>query len=97
MSHVTFYVPQTSPLLTPSARRLVRKNHGFWPESLNSYQGVKDSIQFNQILVSLVGVSNITGSEVYAQKVYDYVDRVVGYQFVNVLYKADDDSLRVDL
>ena len=88
---------ETSPLLGPRARRLVKRNAGYWPASLNSYESIKNNIQFNQILVSLVGISNISGSEVYAQKVYERVDCVVGYQFVNVLYRGSDNSLKVDL
>ena len=89
-------IDETSPLLTPRARRLLKRNGGWWPESLNSYEGVKKSIHFNQILVSLVGVSNLSGSEVYAQKVYENVDCVVGYRFCNVLYRQNG-SLLVDL
>ena len=89
-------VDETSPLLTPRARRLLKRNGGWWPESLNSYEGVKKSISFNQILVSLSGISNLSGSEVYAQKVYENVDCVVGYRFCNVLYRSQD-GLRVDL
>ena len=89
-------VDETSPLLTPRTRRLLKRNGGWWPESLNSYEGVKKSISFNQILVSLSGISNLSGSEVYAQKVYENVDCVVGYRFCNVLYRSQD-GLRVDL
>ena len=88
---------ETSPLLTPKARKLVKRSGGYWPESLNSFSAIKESMQFNQILVSLVGISNISGSEVYAQKIYERVDTVVGYQFVNVLYRGKDNSLKVDL
>ena len=90
-------VDETSPLLTPRARRLLKRNGGWWPESLNTYEGVKKSIHFNQILCSLVGISNLSGSEVYAQKVYESADCVVGYRFCNVLYRSQDGGLRVDL
>jgi hypothetical protein len=58
-----------SPILKPRVRRLIRRNGGGWPENLNSYDGIRDSLQFNQILVSLNGVSNISASDVYAQKI----------------------------
>mmetsp|Transcript_6291 Transcript_6291/g.14191 ORF Transcript_6291/g.14191 Transcript_6291/m.14191 type:complete len:237 (-) Transcript_6291:64-774(-) len=85
----------TSPILTPKVRRTIRRNGGFWPEQLNNYNGVKESLQFNQILVSLNGVSNVSASDVYGQKIYDRVDVNVGYQFVNLLYR-DGDTLKVD-
>jgi len=84
-----------SPLLTQRIRKLVRRNGGFWPENYNSYEGVHESLAFGQILVSLNGVSNVSASDVYAQKIYDFVDVNVGYQFVNLLYR-DGDVLKVD-
>jgi hypothetical protein len=87
---------ETSPILKPKVRRAIRRNGGFWPGRLNSHEAVRDSLQFNQILVSLNGVSNVSASDVYAQKIYDFVDINVGYQFVNILYKDTDGTLKVD-
>jgi len=88
---------EDSPIVKPRVKRLIRKNKGYWPESLNNYSAVRESILFNQILVSLNGVSNLSASEVYAQKIYDFVDMNVGYQFVNTLYKdKNDGTLKVD-
>jgi hypothetical protein len=86
----------SSPILKPRVRRQIRRNNGHWPEKLNNHASIRDSLQFNQILVSLNGVSNVSASYVYAQKIYDFVDINVGYQFVNILYRDIDDSLRVD-
>jgi hypothetical protein len=86
-----------SPLLTQKTRRAIRRNGGFWPAHLNSYEAVRRSLDFNQILVSLNGVSNVSAADVYAQKIYDIVDVNIGYQFVNVLYRdAKDGTLKVD-
>jgi hypothetical protein len=86
-----------SPLLTHKVRRAIRRNGGFWPSRLNNYEAVRDSLQFNQILVSLNGVSNVSASDVYAQKIYDFADVNIGYQFVNVLYRdRSDGALKVD-
>lgn len=86
-----------SPIMKARVRRQIRKNGGNWPERLNNYSAIRDSLQFNQILVSLNGVSNISASDVYAQKIYDFVDINIGYQFVNILYRDNDGSLGVDL
>jgi len=85
-----------SPLVRPRVKRLIRKNNGYWPKSLNNYSEVRKSLLFNQILVSLNGVTNLTAQEVYAQKIYDFVDVNIGYQFVNTLYKDMDGTLKVD-
>jgi len=86
----------TSPILTPRARRLVKRNKGHWPETLNTAAGVRRSIKFNQVLVSLNGVSNVSAADVYAQKIYDFVDVNIGYQFVNLLFRDEKGTLRVD-
>jgi hypothetical protein len=87
---------ENSPLIKQKTRRVIRKCGGYWPEHLNSYQGVQESLSFNQILVSLNGVSNISASDVYAQKIYDHGDVNIGYEFVNLLYR-DGDDLKVDI
>ena len=87
----------SSPLLTHKTRRAIRRNGGFWPAHLNNYEAVRNSLYFNQILVSLNGVSNVSAADVYAQKIYDIVDVNIGYQFVNLLYRdPKDHTLKVD-
>jgi hypothetical protein len=85
---------ETSPLLKAGIRRQIRRNGGIWPSRLCHWAAIRDSVQFNQILVSLDGVSNVSASNVYAQKIYDFVDVNVGYQFVNILYKDTDGALK---
>jgi len=87
---------EQSPILKPRVRKQIRRNGGDWPEKLNNYSAIRDSLQFNQILVSLNGVSNVSASDVYAQKIYDFVDINIGYQFVNILYRDADGTLGLD-
>ena len=87
-----------SPLLTEGARKIVRLNNGFWPKELNDHESVHASVQFDQILVSLSGISNVDANSCHVQHIYDYEDLSVGYSFVNILYRKDDDGhLRVDV
>jgi hypothetical protein len=86
-----------SPLLKTSTREAIKNHGGFWPPELNTADGVRSSIQFDQILVSFSGTSNADANSVYAQKVYEFVDMNVGYRFANLLYRdAHDGSLHVD-
>jgi hypothetical protein len=85
-----------SPLLTAKARRLVRKNKGFWPEELNHYQGVRESIQFHQLMVSMSGTSNSSASSVYGQTIYNFVDVVIGYRFATAIFRDNGGHIRVD-
>lgn len=87
----------TSPIVKPKVKRQIRRNKGYWPARLNNHDAIRDSLQFNQILVSLNGVANVSASDVYAQKIYDFVDVNIGYQFVNILYKDKDNSLKLDI
>ncbi|KAL7565771.1 hypothetical protein ACA910_010209 [Epithemia clementina (nom. ined.)] len=76
-----------SPLLRSAAREMVQANGGFWPVELNSAQGVRSAVHFDQILVSLTGTSNADANVVYAQHVYEWVDLIVGYRFAKMLYR----------
>lgn len=58
-----------SPILKHKVRRQIRRNGGSWPVKLNNADAIRECLQFNQILVSLTGVSNISASDVYAQKI----------------------------
>ena len=42
-------------------------------------------------------MSNVSASDVYSQKIYDFVDINIGYQFVNILYRDENGSLGVDI
>lgn len=87
----------SSPILTNKIRKAIRRNGGFWPELCNNHLAIRRNLQFNQILISLNGVSNVSASDVYAQKMYDFVDVRVGYKFVNLLYRdRTDGKLKID-
>jgi hypothetical protein len=85
-----------SPLLKPEVKKLIRMNHGHWPKILDSRSGVRASVKFDQILVSLSGTSNADCNSVYAQKFYSYEDLCVGYKFANMLYRNRRGYLKVD-
>jgi len=87
---------ENSPLLTHKARHLIKKNRGYWPQKLNNHAAVRKSLRFQQIIVNLSGTSNITATDVYSQKIYDFVDINIGYKFAKVLFRGDDGSLNVD-
>jgi hypothetical protein len=90
-------INEQSPLLTRTARDMIKANGGFWPPELNTADGVRAALAFDQILVSLCGTSNADAKKVFAHKCYDYVDMNVGYRFVNMLYYGlDEETLNVD-
>lgn len=88
---------ESSPILKPSVRRMVQLNGGSWPEPLNSHSRVRESIHFDQILVTFSGISNVDANAVYEQKAYDMRDMYVGYRFASLIYRNHaDGSLRMD-
>mmetsp|Transcript_16060 Transcript_16060/g.32083 ORF Transcript_16060/g.32083 Transcript_16060/m.32083 type:complete len:729 (+) Transcript_16060:122-2308(+) len=90
-------IDQNSPLLSNAARDTIMENGNKWPLEWNNPESIRKAIHFNQIVVSFTGVSNISAASVYRQKVYDYVDYVIGYQFVNPLFRGRHGKLKVDL
>jgi Ion channel len=87
---------ENSPILTQSLRQKIQRYGGIWPEYMNNYESIKKALNFGQIIVSFNGVSNLSASDVYAQKIYDRVDVNVGYEFVKLLYR-DGDTLKIDI
>ncbi len=90
-------IDKNSPLLSTEARDTLMENGDKWPMEWNNPESIRKAIHFNQIVVSFTGVSNISAASVYRQKVYDYVDYVIGYQFVNPLFRGRHGKLKVDL
>jgi hypothetical protein len=59
-----------SPIVKQRVKTAIRRNNGRWPYSkLNTYENIKQSLHFNHLIVSLTGVSNVSASTVYAQKI----------------------------
>lgn len=86
-----------SPLLTAEAKTEITNNYGQWPHDWNNHQAVRRAVLFKQLVVSFTGLSNITGALVYVQKVYEFDDIAVGYQFVNMHYRGHRSTHVVDM
>jgi hypothetical protein len=87
----------TSPLLKEPVREMIKANNGNWPCELNSAHNVKSSIHFDQLLVSIKGTSNADAKAVYARKMYEFEDVVVGYRFVTMIYRDHAGALRTNM
>jgi len=80
-----------SALLSDAAVQRIEENGGYWPAEYNNYKAIRDSLQFNHIIVTFKAVSNVTASQVYGNKVYESMDVNVGYDFVTPLYPGSKD------
>jgi hypothetical protein len=59
-----------SPIVKHRVKMAIKRNNGCWPYNrFNTYTDIIDSLHFNHIIVSLNGVSNVSASTVYAQKI----------------------------
>lgn len=92
---VSHALDATSPLLKKSIRERIKDNNGYWPEDLQSMEGIKDSIHFDQFLVSFSGNSKIAGGAVYRQKIYTMEDLKIGFLFKSLLMRNPDNSIFV--
>lgn len=86
-----------SPLLTERARRMVRECRGLWSAEACQAEYIRKNVNFQQLIVSFSGTSNVNGSDVYGLHVYDYKNLHVGYTFAPILQPAADGKLEVDL
>jgi hypothetical protein len=95
---VSHTLDEESPLLLDSAKEAIRLNQGFWPAELNDAEAVRACLNLDQLLVSFSGTSNADANSVYAQKVYCLSDVCIGYRFVNMMYRDEEDGMvKVDL
>eukprot|EP00560_Eucampia_antarctica_P002613 CAMPEP_0197843060 /NCGR_PEP_ID=MMETSP1437-20131217/47103_1 /TAXON_ID=49252 ORGANISM="Eucampia antarctica, Strain CCMP1452" /NCGR_SAMPLE_ID=MMETSP1437 /ASSEMBLY_ACC=CAM_ASM_001096 /LENGTH=207 /DNA_ID=CAMNT_0043453041 /DNA_START=477 /DNA_END=1100 /DNA_ORIENTATION=- len=85
-----------SPLLKDKIKSKIKRNNGNWPDSIYNVSGIKHSLEFNDIIVSITGVSNVSGSDVYAHNIYGFNDVVLGFEFVDILL-YENDKPKVDM
>ena len=90
---LTHKLDADSPLLKKYVRDRIRMNKGFWPNHLNTHEKVRDSLKdFDRMIVSLEGVSSISGNEVQRRKIYYFSDILVGYHHAEVVWVSSDGS-----
>jgi len=90
----------SSPLLTSSAREKIRQNHGEWPDHwLTSPERIRKKLDFQSLVVSVAGVSNVSASTVHAYKRYKPEDVIIGFDFAPLVYQENDRTgkLKVDM
>lgn len=88
---------ENSPLVSVDARRMISKNGGYWPESLNSPEAVRSHLRFSSVIITMTGISDISAESVQISKRYYLPDVLVGYNFAPLLYKDDYGRLTVDM
>lgn len=75
-----------SPLLKLGVRQEVKQNGGCWPDRYNDSSMIRAIIRFREIIVSFSGTANVSGSSLYAQKIYGIDNVRIGYTFAPMLH-----------
>lgn len=87
---------EDSPLLKEEMRRMMEENDRKWPASIDTATAIRSSIDFEQIIVSLEGISDLNKSVVYARKIYSMKDVKIGWQFVDMSFGYKNKNSKVE-
>ena len=86
--YVRHVLQQDSPLLKNEIRKRMKKNHGRWPPEIDTAEKIRGCFDFTQMIVSLEGISDVSKSTVYSQKVYDISEIRIGWRFSDMTKKT---------
>jgi hypothetical protein len=78
------------------AKRMIHTSGGNWPRALKHHSKVRQHLKFHQLIVTFSGTARVSGSNVYAHKVYGIADVNIGYRFADLLVKQGNGALIVD-
>lgn len=97
--HGTHVLDGSSPLLTQAARNAIRDNGGSWPNKwFHRVDKIQRKLNFQNLIVTVAGVSNLSACSVYSYKWYKREDVVFGFDFAPLLYESEQTGkLEVDL
>jgi len=88
-----------SPLLNSSTKEKITEYGGSWPESwLLEPEKIRRKLDFQSLVVTVSGISNISACTVHAYKRYKFQDVIIGFDFAPLVYENKELSkLEVDV
>lgn len=99
--HGVHILDGSSPLLTNTAKEKIKANGGSWPnEWVEQPQKVRRKLDFDSLVITVSGISNVSASAVHAYKRYKFEDVIIGFDFAPLVYEEEDENagkLEVDL
>ena len=94
----------TSPLLTETAKQTIIENSGRWPDKWLEHHGrvrhsrIRRKLDFDSLIVTVAGVSNISACTVHGYKRYKFEDVIIGFDFAPLVYENEKTGkLEVDM
>jgi len=96
--HGTHILDESSPLLTQAARHKIKMNGGSWPDTWLRVDNIRRKLDFQNLIVTVAGISNLSACSVYGYKWYKLDDVIFGFDFAPLLYENEQTGkLEVDL
>lgn len=85
--HGVHILDASSPLLTDEAKRTIRQNNGSWPSSWFVPDAIREKLDFHDLIVTVMGISNVSAVTVHAYKQYKIGDVLIGYNFAPLVFR----------
>jgi len=96
--HGVHILDSTSPLLTDRARQRIRENNGSWPGNWFDPDVIRSKLEFNDLIVTVAGISNVSAVTVHAYKRYKIGDVLIGFNFAPIVFRdVETGRLEVDM
>lgn len=91
--HGVHILDGTSPLLTDKAKQRIRENNGSWPSDWFTPDVIREKLEFNDLIVTVAGISNISALTVHAYKRYKIGDVLIGYNFAPLVFRDKESGM----
>lgn len=96
--HGVHILDGTSPLLKESAKKKILENGGSWPSEWFKPKVIHDKLDFEDLVVTVAGISNISAVTVHSYKRYKKGDVLIGFNFAPLVFQNKRTGvLEVDL
>lgn len=96
--HGVHILDANSPLLTDRARKEIKENNGSWHTEWFEPHIIRQKLEFNDLIVTVAGISNVSALTVHGYKRYKVGDVLVGYNFAPLVFRDNTTGLfEVDL
>ncbi|KAL7545275.1 hypothetical protein ACHAWF_008623 [Thalassiosira exigua] len=96
--HGCHVLDENSTLLTKGAKQRLKENGGSWPaEWLKNPSKIRRKLDFQFLVVTVSGVSNLSACSVHTYKRYKFGDVIIGFDFAPIVHVNElTDKLEVN-
>ena len=91
--HGVHVLDATSPLLTDKAKQRILANNGSWPTEWFQPDVIRTKLEFNDLIMTVAGISNISALTVHAYKRYKIGDVLIGYNFAPLVFRDKESGM----